>query len=383
VGNAPSPHVDRAVLRVGVIGAGTISGKYSDSIARLPQLRVTAVADLDVNRARALADDHPGARALPVSDLLAADEVDVVLNLTQPAQHADVALAALAAGKHVYGEKPLATSVAEAREVLKAATAAGLRVGCAPDTVLGTGIQTAREVVDSGAIGIPHSATAFLTTPGHERWHHAPEFYYQPGGGPLLDMGPYYLTALVHLLGPVVQVVGASSRPREHRTVGSGPRAGQSFDVTVDSHVTGILRHSSGALSTLILSFDTWAARVPRIEVHGTEGSLSVPDPNLFEGTVELYSAATAPAPRTIPDDNWVDVGVRAGFLGSGRGYGLADLALALAEGRPHRAGDEIALHVLDMMESVQVAADTQAAVTLTTTCERPAAVEGLVDLTA
>jgi predicted dehydrogenase len=369
------------VLRVGVIGAGTISGKYSVSIERLPQLRVTAVADLDLARAQTLADRHPGARAAPVPDLLAADDVDVVLNLTQPAQHADVAHAAIAAGKHVYGEKPLATSVAEAREVVKAATAAGLRLGCAPDTVLGTGIQTARAVVDSGSIGAPHSATAFMTTPGHERWHHAPEFYYQPGGGPLLDMGPYYLTALVHLLGPVVQVLGASSRPRDARVVGSGPRAGTSFAVSVDSHVTGLLRHASGALSTLVMSFDTWAARVPRIEVHGTGGSLSVPDPNYFAGTVELYSAATAPAPGTTGDANWVDVGVRAGFVGSGRGYGLADLALALAEGRPHRAGDEIAMHVLDVMESVQAAADSQTAVTLTTTCERPAAVDGLVDL--
>ena len=369
-------------LRVGIVGAGTISGKYSVSLARLPQLRVTAVADLDLARAQALADEHPGARPLPLDDLLAADDVDVVLNLTQPAQHADIAQAALAAGKHVYGEKPLAITVAEGRDVLKAATAAGLRVGCAPDTVLGTGVQTARAVVDSGAIGTPHAAMAFMTTPGHERWHHSPEFYYQPGGGPLLDMGPYYLTALVHLLGPVTSVVGASSRPRHTRVIGSGPQAGQPFQVTVDSHVTGILRHSSGAVSTLVMSFDTWAARVPRIEVHGTEGSLSVPDPNHFEGTVELYSAATAPAPGTTPDRNWVDVGLRAGYVSSGRGYGLADLALALAEGRPHRAGEAIALHVLDIMEAVQAAADSRTSVSLTTTCERPPAVEGLVDLT-
>ncbi|HKG49586.1 MAG TPA: Gfo/Idh/MocA family oxidoreductase [Actinomycetales bacterium] len=381
MGEAATPDPKSEVLRVGVIGAGTISGEYSRSLARLPQVRVAAVADLEVTRAQTLADDHPGARVLPFPDLLAADDVDVVLNLTLPAQHADVALAALAAGKHVYGEKPLAASLPEAREVVKAATAAGLRVGCAPDTVLGTGIQTARHVVDSGVIGTPHAATAFMTTPGHERWHHAPDFYYQPGGGPLLDMGPYYLTTLVHLLGSVDRVVGASSRPRARRVIGSGPRAGQSFDVTVDSHVTGILEHSSGALSTLVMSFDTWASRAPRIEVHGTEGSLAVPDPNRFAGPVELYSAATAPPPRSTRDDNWVDVGVRAGFVGSGRGYGVADLALAVAEGRPHRAGDEVALHVLDIMESMQSAADAAASVTLTTTCERPAAVEGLVNL--
>jgi len=371
-------------LKVGVVGAGVISRQYSASLLKLPQLRITAVSDLDTSRAEALAGQHEGARVLPLPELLASPDVDVVLNLTLPSTHADVALAALAAGKHVYGEKPLATSVSEGREVTKAAAAAGLRVGCAPDTVLGTGIQTARSVVDAGEIGTPHSATAFMTTPGHERWHPHPDFYYQPGGGPLLDMGPYYLTSLVHLLGPVTRVVGASSRPRDRREIGSGPRAGESFDVTIDSHVTGILEHASGALSTLVMSFDTWAARLPRIEVHGTGGSLSIPDPNMFEGTVELYSAATAPPPGPdVVDDNWVDVGVRAGYVDSGRGYGLADLAIALGEGRPHRAGDEVALHVLDIMESVQRAADEHTSVTLTTTCERPEAITTPADLTA
>jgi predicted dehydrogenase len=361
-------------LNIGIIGAGNISGQYSASLARLPQLRVTAVCDLQHERAAALAAQHDGARVLDLPGLLAADDVDAVLVLTLPATHADVALAALAAGKHVYVEKPLATSVAEGREVVKAAAGAGLRVGCAPDTVLGTGVQTARAAVDAGRIGTPHSATAFMTTPGHERWHPDPEFYYQPGGGPLLDMGPYYLTSLVHLLGPVARVVGASSRPSATRTIGSGPKAGTTFDVAVDSTITGILEHTSGALSTLIMSFDIWAARLPRIEVYGTGGSLSVPDPNNFAGTVELHSAAA-------PDDGWVDLGATAGYVDSGRGYGLADLALAIAEGRPHRADDELGLHVLDIMESVQEAADTHTSVELTTTCDRPAAVVGTVDL--
>ncbi len=361
-------------MRVGVVGAGNISGQYSQSLARLPQLQVTAVCDLQADRAAELAAQHEGARVLDLPGLLTADDVDAVLVLTLPATHADVALAALAAGKHVYVEKPLAASVAEGREVLKAAAGAGLRVGCAPDTVLGTGVQTARAAVDAGRIGTPHSATAFMTTPGHERWHPDPEFYYRPGGGPLLDMGPYYLTSLVHLLGPVARVVGASTRPAAPRTIGSGPKAGSSFDVTVDSTITGILEHASGALSTLIMSFDIWAARLPRIEVHGTTGSLSVPDPNHFSGAVELYSATAA-------DDGWVDIGATAGYVDSGRGYGLADLALAVAEDRPHRAGDELALHVLEIMEAVQQAADTHASVELTTTCDRPAAVEGTVDL--
>ena len=361
-------------LRVGVVGAGNISGQYSTCLARLPQLQVGAVCDLDTARADAFAAQHEGARAVTMPELLAADDVDLVLVLTLPATHADVTRDALAAGKHVYVEKPLATSVAEGRELVKAGAAAGLRVGCAPDTVLGTGIQTARAVVDAGRIGTPHSATAFMTTPGHERWHPAPDFYYQPGGGPLLDMGPYYLTSLVHLLGPVVRVTGASARPSATRTIGSGPRAGDSFDVAVDSTVTGILEHASGALSTLIMSFDIWAARLPRIEVHGTGGSLSVPDPNRFAGAVELYSAAA-------PDEGWVDVGVTAGYRDAGRGYGVADLALALADGRPHRAGDDLALHVLDVMESVQQAAVTRTSVELTTTCQRPDPIVGVSDL--
>ena len=365
---------DGGALRIGVVGAGKISGQYSESFSRLPQVAVTAVADLDHDRALGLARQHPGARPSSLPDLLAADDVDLVLNLTTPAGHAPVALAAIAAGKHVYGEKPLTATTDEARRVLQAAADAGVRLGCAPDTVLGTGVQTARAVLDSGAIGTPHAATAFMVTPGHERWHWEPEFYYRPGGGPLLDMGPYYLTSLVHLLGPVRRVVGASSRPRATRTIGEGPRAGLVFDVSVDTHITGILEHASGALTTLIMSFDTWAAELPRIEVYGSAGSLSVPDPNYFEGDVRLF---TADAPQ------WTPLAPSAGYVGAGRGYGVADLALNQRAGAPHRASAELALHVLEVMESVQVAADSGAAVTVTTSCERPEPVAGLVDLAA
>lgn len=361
------------MLRVGIVGAGKISGQYSESFLRLPQVRVTAVADLDPARAAALAGQHSGARATSTQDLLASDDVDVVLNLTVPAAHADVALAAVAAGKHVYGEKPLTATTDEARTVLRAAEEAGVRVACAPDTVLGTGIQTARAAVDAGAVGVPHAATAFMVTPGHERWHWEPEFYYRPGGGPLLDMGPYYLTSLVHLLGPVRRVVGASSRPRSTRTIGDGPRAGSTFDVAVDTHITGILEHVDGALTTLVMSFDTWAAHLPRIEVYGSTGSLSVPDPNHFDGAVSLF---TSDAP------DWAELPVSAGYVGAGRGYGVADLAVSLEAGRPHRASADVALHVLDVMASVQSAADAGTAVPVTTTCARPEPVAQPVDLT-
>ncbi|MEJ5946657.1 Gfo/Idh/MocA family oxidoreductase [Pseudokineococcus basanitobsidens] len=370
---------DGSPLRVGVVGAGFISAQYSQTLRRLPQLRVAAVADAVPGRAEALAAEHAGARALGLEALLADDEVDVVLNLTLPAGHADVARQALAAGRHVYGEKPLATSREDGRSVLRAAEKAGLRVGCAPDTVLGTGVQTARALVDDGAIGVPHAATAFMTTPGHERWHPQPDFYYAPGGGPLQDMGPYYVSALVHLLGPVVRVTGASTRSREERVVGSGPREGERVPVTVDTHVTGVLEHASGALTTLVMSFDAWAAHLPNLEVHGSEGSLSVPDPNYFDGVVEVARAGEQPLRGHV----WEDVGLRAGYLGAGRGHGLADLALALRAGEPHRASAELALHVVDVMACLEEAAASGTGAATTTTCERPAAVPGLVDLSA
>ncbi|MFG1808419.1 Gfo/Idh/MocA family protein [Streptomyces sp. NPDC049040] len=351
-------------LRIGMVGAGKISGQYLDTIARSEGLRLTVVTDLDPARAKEAAGRAGAEVSGSVEALVARDDVDAVLNLTVPAVHAQVALAAIGAGKHVYGEKPLAATRAEATAVLAAARAAGVRVGSAPDTVLGTGTQTARKAVDDGLIGTPVAATAFMTTAGHEAWHPDPEFYYRPGGGPLLDMGPYYLSALVHLLGPVVRVTGAASTPRAEREIGSGPRAGQRFAVEVDTHVTGVLEHAGGALSTLVMSFDIHAAHLPRIEVHGTAGSLGVPDPNGFEGLVELFTAGS-----------WQPLPVSAGHQGAGRGTGLADLAAAVAQERPHHASAELAEHVLDVMLTLLDAAHGGRSLPVASRCERPAPV--------
>jgi predicted dehydrogenase len=354
-----------SALRIGMVGAGHISGQYLATLARTPNLRLTAVTDLDPARAARATAGTGAAVTRDLTELLARDDIDAVLNLTVPAAHAEVALAAIAAGKHVYGEKPLAAGREEAAAVLAAARAAGVRVGCAPDTVLGTGIQTARRAVDDGLIGTPVAATAFMTVPGHELWHPDPEFYYRPGGGPLLDMGPYYLSALVHLLGPVTAVTGAGSAPRTEREIGSGPRAGQRFPVEVDTHVTGILRHQGGALSTLVMSFDVHASRLPSIEVYGTEGSLSVPDPNCFDGQVERYA---------VDRREWQPLPVSAGYRGAGRGTGLADLADALAAGTPHRASAELAAHVLEVMLTLLDSA-RQGGTLPVTACPRPAPV--------
>ncbi len=217
-----------------------------------------------------------------------------------------------------------------------------------------------------------HAATAFMTVAGHERWHPDPEFYYRPGGGPLFDMGPYYLSTLVQLLGPVRRVVGMSSRPRAERTIGDGPRAGTTFAVEVDSHVTGILEHTGGALTTMMMSFDIAATHLPFIEVYGSAGSLSVPDPNYFDGDVRLFTGG---------DQGWTVLDPAAGYTDAGRGVGLLDLHDALAGDRPHRAAADLALHVLDIMESIHAAARDGAPVTLSTTCERPARVDGLITL--
>jgi predicted dehydrogenase len=350
-------------LRVGLVGAGQISGAYLETLPRLGNVTLTRIADLDRTRADAVAERLPGVRAVRPAELYAARDVDLVLNLTVPSAHPDVALAAIAAGKHVYGEKPLATTTARARAVLAAADEAGVVVGCAPDTVLGTGVQTARASIDAGDIGEPVAATAFMTTPGHERWHPAPEFYYQPGGGPLLDMGPYYLTALVTLLGPIRRVTGMASTPRDNRVIGAGPRAATRFPVTVPTHVTGVLEHVGGVLSTLMMSFEIWAAQLPHIEVYGTGGTLSVPDPNGFHGTVALFPA---------DGEEWADVPESGGYRNAARGYGVADLARAIANGTRPRAGGELAYHVLDVMESLLVAAEVGGCVEVGSTCARP-----------
>ncbi|WP_436535833.1 Gfo/Idh/MocA family protein [Actinoplanes sp. HUAS TT8] len=348
--------------RIGVVGTGYISGAYLSTLAGHPGVTIAAVADIDTARAASVAAGIDGCRARPVEDLLQDPDIDTVLNLTVPAAHASVALGAIVNHKRVYGEKPLAADLPAARSVLDQAAAFGVTVGCAPDTVLGTGIQSARAAVDSGLIGRPLSAVAVMATPGHERWHPNPDFYYRPGGGPLLDMGPYYLSALVHLLGPIEAVTGAGSRLRDTRVIGSGPRAGERIDVAVETHVTGVLHHVGGALSTITTSFDAVRTTAAPIEVHGETGSLAVPDPNLFDGDVRLFE---------LGSDDWRTLAPSAGYVDAGRGIGLLDMITA----ETPRAGGALALHVLDAMTSLLRSAEEGRRIDLTTSVERPSAV--------
>ncbi|MEV6346437.1 Gfo/Idh/MocA family oxidoreductase [Actinoplanes sp. NPDC051851] len=332
-------------LRIGVVGCGNISDRYLGTLTALPETTVVAVTDLDPAKAAATADRH-GVTAVTPDAFDELPEVEWVLNLTTPRQHLDVATRAVRNGRSVYNEKPLCVSYAEARTLLAAADDAGVRVACAPDTVLGTGVQSARKVIDDGRIGRPVGASATMAVPGHERWHPNPDFYYAEGGGPLLDMGPYYLSALVTLLGPVAAVTGLGSRSRTERTIGSGSRAGETIPVTVDTHVTALLRHAGGALTTLVVSFDTAATRSANIEVHGEKGSLVVPDPNGFGGEPLLHPVG----------GGWQPVAECAGYRDAERGCGLADIARS-ADRATARAGSELALHVLDVMECILTSA--------------------------
>ena len=350
--------------KVGVIGCGNISGIYLTNCRKLPGLALVACADLDMARARAKAAEH-GIRAATVDELLADPGVDLVINLTIPAVHAEVSMSALAAGKHVYTEKPLATRRTDGAATLALAREKGLRVGGAPDTFLGGGLQTCRKLIDDGVIGEPVAAVAFMTGHGPEGWHPDPEFFYKPGAGPMFDMGPYYLTALISLLGPIARVTGSARISFPERTIGSGPKQGQQIAVETPTHVAGVLDFAGGAVATIITSFDVWAANLPRIEIYGSEGSLSVPDPNTFGGPVRI---------RLAKDKEWRDVPLTHGYTENSRGLGVADMAGAIREGRPHRASGELAYHVLDVMAAFEEASTAGHHVAITSGPPRVAA---------
>jgi predicted dehydrogenase len=350
--------------RMGIIGCGNISGIYLTNCRKLPGLALVACADLDMVRARAKAEEH-GIRAATVDELLADPDIDLVINLTVPAAHAEVSQRVLAAGKHVYAEKPLATRRTDGAATLALAREKGLRVGSAPDTFLGGGLQTCRKLIDDGAIGEPVAAVAFMTGHGPEGWHPDPEFFYKPGAGPMFDMGPYYLTALVSLLGPIARVTGSARISFPERTIGSGPKQGQRIAVETPTHVAGVLDFAGGAVATIITSFDIWAANLPRIEIYGSEGSLSVPDPNTFGGPVRI---------RLAKDQEWRDVRLTHGYTENSRGLGVADMASAIREGRPHRASGELAFHVLDVMAAFEEASTAGRHVAITSGPPRVAA---------
>lgn len=352
-------------VKVGLIGCGKISDAYFTGTARYDFVKIVACADLDLARAKEKAQQH-GIRAETVEQLLADPEVDLVLNLTVPQAHASVNSAALNAGKHTYTEKPFALDANDGAAVLALAQKKNLLVGCAPDTFLGGGLQTARKAIDDGLIGRPVSALAFMLCRGHELWHPSPKFYYEKGGGPMLDMGPYYITALINFLGPVKRVTGSAQAAFAERTIESEPLAGTKIPVEVPTHVTGVMDFANGATTTIVTSFDTWPYPLPRIVVFGTEGTLEVPDPNRFDGAVRLRRGQKDAEFEDLPHTHTID---------RGRGSGLADMALSiLRRDRPHRASGALAQHVLEVMEAFEKSSTTGRHIEIASTCERPAA---------
>jgi predicted dehydrogenase len=351
-------------VKVGIIGCGNISPIYLQSGSKFDILDIVAVSDKIMGRAESRAAEYGVPRACTVKELLADPEIQVVVNITTPDAHGEVGLQVLEAGKSVYNEKPLAITREDGKQMVALAQEKGVRIGGAPDTFLGAGLQTCRKLIDDGWIGEPVAATAFLMGHGHESWHPDPEFYYKVGGGPMFDMGPYYLTALVSLVGPVRRVTGSARITFPERTITSQPKYGTKIEVEVPTHIAGVLDFANGAVGTIVTSFDVWGGQLPRIEIYGTEGTLSVPDPNTFGGPVSIRAARS---------QEWRDVPLAYGYAENSRGLGVADMAHALLSGRKHRANGELTYHVLDIMHAVHDASRENRHVELESTCERPA----------
>jgi predicted dehydrogenase len=344
-----APTARTGPVGIGIIGAGVISKQYLDNLTSFPDIRVAAIGDLFEDAAAARAAEYGVPVHGGVDAVLGNPDVEIVINLTIPAAHVDVATQALNAGKHVWSEKPFSLDRESGLGLLKAADAAGLRLGCAPDTFLGAGLQTARRMIERGDIGVPLTALTLMQSPGPESWHPNPAFLFQDGAGPLFDIGPYYLTTLVQTFGSIRRVAAFGSKSRETRVIGSGPKAGEEFAVTVPTHVSSILEFDGGESAQSIFSFDSPLKRAGFVEITGSEATIAFPDPNNFDGDVRICARGA---------DDWTTV-PSTGSTAS-RGAGVLEMARAIRAGRPHRAQGELAFHVLDTMASIAESIDTK-----------------------
>ena len=353
--------MSRPISRVAIVGCGVISRTYAKTIGELGFVELAACVDDVPGRAEKLAARN-GARASTLEEVLQDPAIDAVVNLTPPLAHAAVSRAVLEAGKAAFSEKPLGVELAEGAALVDLSVASGTRLGCAPDTFLGAGLQTARAVIDRGDIGEPLAANAFMLGSGPEWWHPNPEIFYQHGAGPLFDMGPYYLTTLVQLLGPARAVSASARISRAQRPILSEPRRGELMDVEVPTHVGALVEFASGPIASLVTSFDVQATRYYNIEVYGAEATLSVPNPNTFDGPVRV---------KRNGDENWTEIALLPAHIPQQRGIGLADMMWAQRTGRAHRTSSALALHVLELMTGALTAAEQGRRVDLHTTCER------------
>jgi predicted dehydrogenase len=352
-------------IPLGIIGAGNIFPAYLRTIRRSRVFRIVGIADRDPAAARRRGEEF-GIPAMPVAKLLASD-ASIILNLTPPLAHHGVGLAALSAGKHFFTEKPLASTFAEGKELIALARRKRLRIGCAPDTFLGAGAQTVRDLVDACSVGKIASGSAHFMTHGPDHWHPNPDFFYRPGAGPLFDVGVYYLTHLVNHLGPVAIARGATRLNRRTRVIPFGDRAGRKIRVEVPTHIVLQLEFASGADVMLAASFDVWQHRHPPLELYGENGTISSPDPNRFGGRVSY----------AVQNGKWRNALQPRPYRSNSRGIGLIDMAQSIDAGRPHRCSAELGLHVLEVMDRGLEAALSGKAARIETRCERPAAMTG------
>lgn len=346
-------------MKIGIIGCGGISHAYFGGAQKTDVLEIKSCADIRMDAAKG-ASERYGCQAVTVDELLADPEIELVVNLTIPRAHVEIGLRALEAGKHIYGEKPLGVSTEEAQKLIQLASKKGLRVGSAPDTFMGAGIQTARKALDEGAIGRPVAGTAFMCGHGHESWHSNPTFFYDIGGGPMLDMGPYYTTALINILGPAKRVAGITGKAFDERIATSEAVKGLHIPVKITTHLAGTIEFYNGAIVTIIMSFDMWRHSLPCIEIYGTEGSMKVPDPNGFAGQV-LVSA----------NSDWTEVPLA--FPSNARMIGVIDMVCAIRSGRPHRASGDLAYHALEVMTAFDKSSLSGQHTEIQTKIERPA----------
>ena len=361
-------------VKTAIIGCGNISSIYIENAQKWEIIDMVACANRTLTRAQSQARKYGVTRAESIAEVLSDEDIELIINLTTPDVHAEIGLAALRAGKSIYNEKPLAISRQDAQLMLTEANARGLRVGCAPDTFLGSGLQTCRQLIDADEIGSPVAANAFMFIQGPEAWHPDPAFLYQVGAGPLFDIGPYYLTALISILGSVRRVTGSARTTYAERTIGSGPKQGQTFAVETPTHIASVLDFAGGPVATLTTSFDVAVSAGAAInlydvgsallEIQGTKGTLAMPDPNTFGGPVRV---------RHLGESDWREIPITRAYNKNSRGLGAADMAYAIRTGRPHRANGEMAYHILDVMHAVLEASSSGQHIALTSACDRPA----------
>ncbi|WFB37108.1 Gfo/Idh/MocA family oxidoreductase [Kiritimatiellota bacterium B12222] len=356
-------------MKIGIIGCGNISKAYFEGGQKASNLDVVACADLHLEAAQNQAERY-GCKAMSVAELLTDPEIELVVNLTTPQAHLPVATQCLNAGKHVYCEKPLGINFEEGKAVIALAAEKGLRVGCAPDTFLFGHAQTSRKLVDEGWIGKPVAGMAVMMGHGHESWHPNPGFYYEQGGGPMLDMGPYYIHALINLLGPVKSVCGKTTKAFTERRATSEEAWGRILPVETDTHLCGVLEFANGCLITMIMSFDSWQAEAPPIQLFGTEGTLQVGDPNNYPHPPQVFRPG---------DDGFQTVSTT--HPANARMIGVVDMVQAIRDGRPHRVNGDLALHTLEVMLAFEASGKSGTHIEINTPCERPAALPmGLVE---